>query len=308
MSALFSPLPIRFLPPLVANQEYLTTDYFDQMNAIEIIYRLADLKQKPQSLQLSHLKSQLRRYYTQRTLTFTEDEKQLLIRAFTELKEQFERKAPRFLPNGKQIGLIKLGQGIDWNFPYTINHCIVLPELYLQKIANDLPRLKITLCHELIHLLQRYPRLYPRQTGLFNLVTTQMWGFQRISKSQLRFAPGLTDQHLNIMTNPDGANYEWIINIDGNFYLPTISRDLQNRLAGTLISLQLLDAQTYQVTLKWLLIHQFPLYSKRFGGLTQQLYHPNEIIAHLVTDLIMETHQIPQSAELQRLEQLIRMN
>jgi hypothetical protein len=40
MSALPAQASIRFYPPLVANQEYLTTDYFDQMNAIEIIHRL----------------------------------------------------------------------------------------------------------------------------------------------------------------------------------------------------------------------------------------------------------------------------
>jgi hypothetical protein len=308
MSALPAQASIRFYPPLVANQEYLTTDYFDQMNAIEIIHRLGELQQKPESFQLSRLRSQLRLYYTQRTLVFTDEEKTLIISAFNQMKLDFDQRAPNFFPNRRQIGLIKLGQGIDWNFPYTINHCIILPELYLKKFAKDMPRLKTTLCHELIHLLQRYPNLYPRQNALFNSIITEMWGFQRIRKSQLRFSQGLTDQHLNIMTNPDGANYEWIIVLPDGHYLPTLSRDIHNNLCGNLILLQMVAPQTYQVTLNWKPIAQVSIYVQKFQGLSQQLYHPNEIIAHLITDLIRKTHIVPSSAQLQRLENLILIN
>ncbi len=287
-----------FLTPNQANHEYQTTDYFNHMNQLELTFRLKELHQQPNPH--TNLQQQLRTHYQHLTREFTQVE-QSVVRFYCQ--QVIDQVHPAWIPSKQPIKLIKLTENVDWNYPYTINHAIVLPITFLQSLMTNyqqfqktsdlrLIQSKInTFFHEMIHILQRYPKLYPKPNHIFDIITTQLWKFHKIGSSQLIFPQIPSSENLNIITNPDGHNFEWIISIHNQWYLPILTRDHHNQLVGCLVKLQKLDNNQYQFTMDWQLMSQTSTYNQRFYGLTKQLYHPNEILCHLMADYLILKHK-----------------
>ncbi len=315
-------MSIKFLTVEKSSEEYIKTDYFYQMNYIELIYRMDSLN-LPRNINdnCSMLRKKLAYYYTSLVTDFNEYEKNIIKFYFERLFDILSKKSPELIPKKKKIHLIKLNEGVDWNYPYTINHSIVLPMVFIKSLIDhyhqyedqinqtsvkvwnlitpmpDLINQKIlVLCHELIHILQRNKDIYPNHTNIFNFIYTEIWGFIKINKSLIEFPHQKKDNFLNVITNPDGYNYEWIIpvyNHETNYdhmFLPLLSRNLNNKPIGIMIELKTLVNNKYLITKHWNDIDKIKRYTNKFYGLKNQLYHPNEISAHLISNYVILNH------------------
>jgi hypothetical protein len=180
-------MSLKFLTAQQAAQEYLKSDYFEQMNHNEVIYRLYGLGgHVTQGESCQTTKARLVQWYTSLTLNFTTNEQNVIKFYFRQLFNLLNNKAPGLIPKKRHIGLIKLNQGVDWDYPYTINHCIVIPVKFLNSLVSTyqqfvdqlerapqemwnptrphydaINRKNVIFCHEMIHILQRNKRLYP---------------------------------------------------------------------------------------------------------------------------------------------------
>ena len=104
------------------------------------------------------------------------------------------------------------------------------------------------------------------------------------------------DKMFNVLTNPDGYNYNWIIPIfnhetnRNHLFMPLLSRDLNNKPKGILVEVDQVGPHKYRVSNHWSNIHDIKRYVYKFYGLTKQLYHPNEIMAHLLANYVVLDH------------------
>lgn len=303
---------IVFLSSQQASHEYIATDYFDQMNSAEIGYRLKVGGWGNLGSPISA--TSLRKLYGSLTRDFTTYEQAVVNFYFKQLYDILSQKAPGLIPKAKPIGLIKLEQGVDWDYPYTINHCVVIPVKFLNSLIKTYQRFGqqlnqpiqqmwnpvrppyqminqklMFLFHELIHILQKNKNLYSGHKTLFDYIYTEVWGFHKISKDQIVNR----DKFLNVITNPDGYNFEWaipIFNHETNYqhwFLPLLSLDLNNRPTGILVELEKLPNGHFKALRRWNFIHNYKRYVNKFYGLEQQLYHPNEIMAHLLSNYVI---------------------
>lgn len=175
------------------------------------------------------------------------------------------------------------------------------------------------LYHETLHILQRSgdhvcPRdlciresksllgntLWQSQMNLiygsfFNYLYKNLWNMEPICKDQLQGVRRL-DRSLIFITNPDGPNFQWItkVKINNKFetLLPALIYDQEKQKPkGVLIVLYpqttVCGANKYMLTDRVYNINDIKEYNQRFYGLKQQLYHPNEISAQLMSDYLI---------------------
>jgi hypothetical protein len=301
-----------FLDKVSAIIQYQNTNYFSKMNYVELVYRLDSLGAMSTKYDVSTQRLQSA-YIDNVVSEFTNDEKAIIAWYIKYMLAKLQ-KTPNLLPNKQQIGLIKIKSGVDWNNPYTINHCIVFPELFVKRLVETYNEFKkqyngtssfgqlpivlrplydmvddqiVTICHELIHILQRYPDLYPQHAILFDKIYVKLWGFTPISKDQIEWLHPNEQHYFNVITNPDGYNYQWAIQIEKKYYLPLLSRTINNALVGILCEIVKTNGK-WKITGKWENINDVSEYVLKFYGLNKQLYHPNEIFSHLVSNYLIK--------------------
>jgi len=159
----------------------------------------------------------------------------------------------RILENIEEIHIITVQSG----HPFTIGlNTIVFPLAYLR-----LPKAtqKKILIHELVHLHQR------RDPEIYEAYYTNQLGFKRINSTVVLPA----ELKKRLMYNPDGPRYEWIWR---NRYIPL----------SIAHKTYLWDVITEHLKP----VEQIVEYANAFGT-SRQLYHPNEIVAHQITDAII---------------------
>jgi len=159
---------------------------------------------------------------------------------------------PRFAPYATQVNIINVQSG----HPFTQGKgTIVLPLAFYGWPQEK--QFKV-LFHEHVHLHQRaHPHWYTRYYGKI--------GFTRATIS---FPPEVEKR---LMYNPDGEKYEWIWRgKSGRSYIP-VGIDHKTFLIPTTGHGQVLP------------VNDVPEYARAFG-INRQLYHPNEIVAHQITD------------------------
>ena len=189
---------------------------------------------------------------------------------------------------------IKINDGIDWNYPYTLADVIVLPKSKVESMVNavknkDRAMIKThvnTLTHEFMHVLQR------KYQGLFNIFYIKNWGFTKPTRI-------LNDEWVQKywITNPDTIDENWLWDINQfkkdkkpeyiwtRFLIDPENYDQKIKIA---IRVSKIKNGDYRVNLN----NGKPVYknlifeksfNKRFFNLGQ-IYHPNEIFANFVAD------------------------
>ncbi len=190
-------------------------------------------------------------------IEFDTAQKTLLLSLFRELPSQYNTRPDI-------VYLILLGLGSYWDYPFTVGtDCIVLTPRLLTKPSHNI---KCTLIHELVHLDQR------RSPEKYDIYYRTL-GFR---KAYINL--GILKPY--VLKNPDAIHYEWVFSINTINYIPVAL---------------LLNCKIYEVLLEMrgndvIKIHRIkdvPRYHQHFGTV-RQLYHPNEIVAHLISDHIME--------------------
>ena len=255
---------IRFLTPIEAVQEYMSSSYIKYMTPHEKHQRGNNIKM----------------FYFTNIKTFTENEKRTLVKCIKKLQQKIDNT----ILNVSDWSLIKLGENVDYNFPYTINRCIVLPEQWLKIRETALTKL---LLHELVHILQRYN--LNNANGVFEQKYKD-WGWHRINSFKNCHVEN--DSNCNvfktmflnnefegfpIITNPDtaGEYFVWTVDdndgVSGHLYYPVLYLE-NGKHSFTLIDLQRGKRAEKNIITK---------YKKKFNW-THQIYHPYELIARLI--------------------------
>ena len=295
-------MSINFLNRSQAAKEYLESDYLYQMNYNELLYRLHIYGGHfINTLNSNHLRSQLINKYTDSVMEFTSADVISLNFYFNHLFHRLKKISPTLIPNKKPIGLIKLAENIDWNYPYTINHCIILPIRFINSLKinpnqSEIAQKTSILCHELIHILQRNNRIYSYHNRIFDFIYCKFWGFIKLQKGDIDIQ---NKYNYNILTNPDGYNYQWAmyLNNASQYLVPILVTDKTHKPVGILVESEKNSIGKYFLTGRWSPIENVAHYMNKFYGMTHQLYHPNEIMAHLISDYIIlgKLHSKPEN-------------
>ncbi len=244
--------------------------------------------------------SDLLQCYASKIQPFTREEKQIIKFYFKRTYAHLCRKAPWLLPKQRQIGLIRLDYGVDWNAPFTINHCIVIPERILGLMRDGYSQFCktgksrtakyniMTMCHEFIHIIQRHPDLYSQQAEIFDRIYRK-WGFIPV-KIPLDWSQVDMTKFFPLRTNPDGLNFEWLFPLRGSLWMPIfgeIGGDEKNmgRMGGALVRVVRKDDR-FIVTNDWDYTKNFNDYLQLFYNRDEQMYHPNEIMAIYLCDIL----------------------
>jgi hypothetical protein len=189
---------------------------------------------------------------------------------FLFLMKKLEKLLDKYLIEVGRIEFVLLKAGVYWDYPFTYGESIisVTPKLFEQ--SND--KILKVLAHEWVHLDQkRSPEKYEKY------YTTL--GFR---KAQVRY--GILESRL--LRNPDADKYEWIWTYKKKIYAPVAL------LVDCKFHSVLLEIKNPKMTVDSpeVIIHMatdITPYHTRFGT-TKQLYHPNEIVAHIIADFVVD--------------------
>lgn len=197
----------------------------------------------------------------------TPTQRSLLVQFMKKLEISLE---PYHSEVGK-IEFVLLESGVYWDFPFTWGKTIIC--LTPKFFTNSHKEMLTILTHEWIHLDQRRNRqkyeLYYRVLGF--------------RKAQIDF--GTLGPY--ILRNPDADNYEWIWQSDpaSPVYAPVA---LLHQCQFSTVLLEFKDITNGEVVLHKM--ENVPEYHGHFGT-KRQLYHPNEIVAHLVADYLVDGYR-----------------
>lgn len=284
-------MKVRFLSHTEAVREFATSTYLKSHSPDEAKLKL--LRYCNGYSPDIPLYDQLLRCYTSKIIPFSSEEKAILKYYFKLLFARLNRKAPLLLPNKQTVGLIQIDYGVDWNAPFTINHSIVISEMTMSSMkkayiyfrqtgrCKKVKRNLATLCHEFAHIIQRYPKLYPKQHQIFDHAYKH-WGFVPITKP-LDWSQVDMKKFFSLRTNPDGAQFQWMYPLRGKMYMPIFGEvggdeKYMGRLDGALVQV-LPEKDRIVVTNNLDYTKNFNEYINRFYGRDEQIYHPQEIMA-----------------------------
>lgn len=306
-------MSLKFLNKAEGEDLFTNTSYFSQMSVGEIRARLQTAGVAIDNSQ--DVRNLIQKLYINSVNDFTSSEKTVLVQYFSMVMSLLKEKAPTLFPNTK-ICVCKLSnlRKLDWNFPYTLNNCIVLPQQFVDYCileAHDLktslsqksnevwnlyrPQLSkmlkpaTTIAHEIIHIMQRYPT--PKQSDLIERVYSE-WKFKRLHANTIRHHSTNARNFLTI-TNPDGLNYTWTIGIwsqnKTHWFAPLlILPSVEHNPEGILLPLTV----EYNGSLtagNFMEIEQNGKYLEMFGEIgVESLYHPNEIFATAVSEWLIK--------------------
>ena len=267
--------------------EFNKCDYFDRMADDELNYRTQSILSYYPNIPVS---KNIKNMYKYLVDDFMKCEIDCLLYYHNICKKLFLEKLPKLLYVDPDIKFkyIKLKNNVDWNYPYTINNCVVIPQNLLNRMRKAIEDLSFNdnkivwnifrknytninlnvgiLCHEWIHIIQRYPNAHIH--NILDDIYVKLWKFVKISTQ---------GKIPNRITNPDGFNDTWQIIINDEIYTPILS------LYGGIPEGFLIN----NFNGSWTLLKNCTKYTNNFYGLKSQLYHPNEIFAHLVSDYII---------------------
>ena len=205
-----------------------------------------------------------------RIKVFNSEQKTLLLF----LLKKLENVLSKYSTEVGDIEFILLEKGVYWDFPFTWGKTMIMltPKIFEQSKE----RILSILTHEWVHLQQR------KNIKKFEKYYKTL-GF---IKSKIEF--GALSQY--ILRNPDADNYEWSWRSDdgGPLYAPIA---LLHKCKFKSVLLEIADpyAASYGDDNQTILhsIEDIESYYTRFGT-KRQLYHPNEITAHLISEYLID--------------------
>jgi hypothetical protein len=221
-------------------------------------------------LQNLHINSGCTRAHEGAITTFSSEQKELLL----SLMMDIENLMVSYSSDIGKVEFVLLERGVYWDFPFTWGKTMIMitPKIFT-KPKNLIKKI---LAHEWVHLDQR----------------RNVWKYESFYRTL-----GFRKQHIDfgalqpyLLRNPDADNYEWIWRDQENdpTYVPAA---LLRSCTFSDVLLEIRDVQrSDHGDNARVIIHKVedvPEYYRRFG-VKKQLYHPNEISAHLIADLLID--------------------
>ena len=249
----------------------ITTDnsdgFFDQISALEMAIQMKNPAGYPD--RASALKAFIPFLKTQVSNPTTAD-KAYVDSMFYYLRKNLEVLNPALLIDEVNIVKIKLGHYGAGTF-YTRENTIFIPEDAFKK---DWKSNITTMYHELWHILSRkYPGLRKSAYGLI--------GFESHG-IKLKFDEALSSK---VLTNPDGANYDYAIKLQDDLVIPVLTSKLPKYDASAPAFFDYINFDFYDIEANGK-VDTIPAALKSMEGFfekikdnTQYIIHPDEIMA-----------------------------
>ena len=277
---------------------FLTSQQGSQILANEKwTYRLSDFESKVRTRRTHH-------YLL--TDSFTTEEANIISLLMEMCKPHVLRHASKLWMT--PVSFIKLQQGVDWDFPFTVKRCICLTQGFINKMLHDyysafaapnpamigyvrnigsMRRVRkhmCTLVHELVHIHQRY---HPDEHERYYI------GALNMRKAKVIKLTASTRNRC--ITNPDGLK-PWVFRLksgnDYQWFYPCLMLSENEQLIERLITVkpENADSTVFRQSGEPFAIDSVTSYSK-ITGIKENKYHPNETLATLVSEWIILEHE-----------------
>lgn len=257
--------------------------YFRKLQPMELVAR--NVLKKESDYHQPNIISTIEDFYCSQILEFS-DEEEILIR---ELIIETISKCPykQLIKYFRNWNIIKVTNLFEDGLPHTIDKYIIIPENFVQGVINLISKSHhmeaifsygSTLSHEQIHVLQR---IHP---NIFSNLYTQFWNYTYISEGKMSpIIDNYVDKYQRL--NPDGLNNNYWFQLEkhrllmvyvklNNYSLEDVSK------FGLVInshSLKVIEASP---------LKNYSKYLSYFGNIGNN-YHPNELVATLLSEYIM---------------------
>lgn len=183
--------------------------------------------------------------------------------------------------------IVKMSNDMEEGFPHTYENYMFLPERWFRNPSIS------TFIHELVHISQR-----ENKTQFSKLYKS--WQFRKLNYNDIphNFTSNILKRN---RVNPDGlsSNWFWIADFgsDVSYWIgaifndenPASLSDVNNEIYYFKVSSNTNNTAT---NLEFSNIHQSILsnkeYTKFFGNIQNNNYHPNEISAEMITEIILQ--------------------
>jgi hypothetical protein len=250
-----------------------------------------------ENLTLEGARAEAREAYGAATQDFSADEQGVLREALAKLQPLLQLKAPLY--GRTPWSFIKVSANIEGGLPHTRGESIVLSDRFLASMTNrhaqdqSGPRsgLWVLLLHEQTHVLQRH------NPALFAPLYTNAFGFREVDIAAPEWL------RVRRVINPDAPDVQWIYPIDDggvrHWVLPDIVLlNLEHPRMPQDFHVVALTAE--ERAGRWMLADQSqPTAFQDLEGLDayvrafperSELFHPNEIAAVMLSELICGCH------------------
>lgn len=230
--------------------------------------------------QYKNILKKCNKYYCQNILSFTGKDRRNLLICLNIILNIYDKYFPRLL--SLPWNIIKVSSKIEGGMPHTIKNCIVLPENFLDYlndvIENNNQKILIdnicsTLIHEQMHVFQKI------DYSIFKELYQKYWNFD-LCKVKLK-KKYMENQRIN----PDGYD-DWCYNQGNKSIYPFVYLKENYKYLNDVDTAAFIMKNNkidYQKIYK---LHEFTDYNQFFCNVSQN-YHPNEISAILLSDLII---------------------
>jgi len=263
-------LEVLFLSSLQTKEEFSKSKYLQTISPKELSLRRQGINTRIDLMQL---------YYNS-VMEFSFKEKQRLepiIKEALKRLENYFANVSSFLLQDGLLRVAKVEGSLDWNFPYTINKTIIIPQKIM--ITNSDEELINTFVHEMIHLHQK------SQPYFYEEIYKNNFGFEKINSEKVIIT---SNYEKLLITNPDGMIREWVIQLYDGIYLPALLLINKKHYSCLFRLKQSSNDGYYLAEEDPIIAHNRSDYIDMIQGCKQQIDHPNEIIACVITSNILK--------------------
>ena len=211
-------------------------------------------------------KQEMKEMYINSVMDFNPDERQSLINAVKYLYSNYKTQVPLI----NEFNFIKMSKEVDWGYAFTIDKYIVLPAGKMSSNRRELARL---IFHEQLHIIQR------KNPEIFKKFYENHWNFESYKLPD--------DDWINnyLVRNPDSDDFYKMKLKEDIYVIPLPSTDTDYNFQEVAMFLDDGKILTKGESPYIIPLRQVVDYTVRFYN-TQSLYHPNEIFATVLTDML----------------------
>ncbi len=257
--------------------------YFRQLQPMELVAR--NVLKKESDYQQPNIISTIEDFYCSQILEFSIEEETLFRQLIIETISKCSYK--QLHKYFRDWNIIKVSDLFEDGLPHTIDKYIIIPENFVSDVINLISQGKhreaiisygSTLSHEQIHVLQR---VHPK---IFSNLYTQFWNYTMIPENKMNpVIDNYVDKYQRL--NPDGLNNNYWFQLNKNELLMVYVKLKTYSLEDVSKLALIINSHDFKV-IETNPLNNYSKYLTYFGNIGNN-YHPNELVATLLSEYIM---------------------
>lgn len=251
----------------------LNINLFNSLYKYILKLNLNQIKFKTNNNILTNNKKIVYKFYINNIKNFTNSDKIILKKYIYILENKYLKKYNIF--KKFKWNFIKISNTLEKSMPFTLDKYIFISDNFINKLKNNkmIKYYCTILLHEKIHILQRFNKKIFKSFYI-NKLKFYYYPFIILNKYWKR----------KILSNPDGQDINWIYIYKKNFYLPLLIHN-NNHIKEIIIQLYKTKENYLVTSNKYKLLNKS--FMKKIFNINNDLYHPNEITANILSNLII---------------------